>query len=397
MRRYPKIVDGVHALYLNGMMRAMVYALIGIFTPIYIYQLVVAMGQPGWVGVAGVGVFYLIIRVTVLVTSIPVSHLIERIGFRRSILISVFFLALYLLFLKLGAQNIWYLVLSAIAGGINTPCYWIARGSVISQDGSRQSVGRQMGNLLSIEEVSAMLGPLLAGLIIEKWGFVELYSLALVILVVSVLPMWYMPGHTHKNGASWRGFKVWVKNRRYFHLAVGIAGKSVNDFASAIVWPLAIFLMGWHAVKLGGLFSMVSVVAIIVRMVGGKWFDVLHGKRDMSDEKMFAVATLGTSMVQMARIFVRSVSTIFSVDLIGAVFSTLYGTMYSDYEQLGGMRMGSIAYWVYVEIVYSSMAIIMMSLLIIGAWFSVWKELFLLMASTWAIIGMVQARESNLT
>ncbi len=389
--------DGVHAMYLNGMMRAMVYSLVGIFTPIYIYQLVMNRGGSGTFGVIAVALFYLLIRVTVLVFALPVSHMIERVGFRRSILVSAVFLGLYLFFLRLARFDIWYLVIAAVAGGINTPSYWIARGSVISQDGSRGQVGKQIGNLLSVEELSAILGPVAAGLVIEKWGFSYLYFLALIVLLASVIPMWYMPRHTHKNGASWRGFGIWIKNRRYFHQAVGIAGKSVIDYASAVVWPLAIFVMGWHTSLLGGLFSLVAIIGVCGRLVYGRLFDTLHKRGDMADEKLFASVSFGVSMLHLARIFAMSVKTIFALDLFGAIFATLHSSMYSSYEQLGGMRMGSIAYWVYKEIVYSVMVVVMMGVLAVAAWFSVWKELFLLMASMWVIIGMVQARESNLT
>lgn len=396
MSFWRKNLDGMHALYLNGTMRSMVFALIGIFTPIFVYNEMVSSGYSPWVGVASVAGFYLITRLVVLLTAIPASHLIEKIGFRRSILVSGIFLALYLVCLKLASGNLWLLAIAPVLGGLNIPTYWIARGSMISQDGSRGEVGRQMGRLLIFEQVSAMMGPLLAGLVIEKWGFPQLYSLAFVVLLLSVVPLWHIPSHSHRNGATWRGFAQWATNRRYFHQAVGIAGRAVDDYAISLIWPLTIYLMGWHISGVGGLFSAVSVVAILVRYVSGRFFDVLYKRRDWSDELIFGVAHVGTSVIWMVRIFITSVRAVFATDLIGAVFGTLYGSMYLDYQQLGGMRMGSIAYWVYSEIVYSIAVVAMMSAMILGAWIGIWRELIFVLAALWGLLGMVQARESNM-
>ncbi|MFH2085329.1 MAG: MFS transporter [bacterium] len=396
MRLFRRDLDGMHALYLNGMMRSMVFALIGIFTPVFVYLEMVKGGYASWQAVAGVAAFYLITRLVVLLTAIPASHYIEKVGFRRSILVSAVFLAAYLFTLKMAPGNLWLLLLAPVLGGLNIPTYWIARGSIISQDGNKREVGSQMGRLLVVEQVSAMTGPLLAGLIIEKWGFPQLYSLAAVVLMLSVVPLWYMPGHSHRNGASWKGFGDWIRNRRYFHQAVGVASRAVDDYAIAIIWPLAIYLMGWHVSSVGGLFSAVSVISILVRYILSKWFDVWLKRRDWSDELVFGAAQVGTSVIWTVRVFITSVRAVLTVDLLGAVFGALYGGMYLDYVQLGGMRMGSIAYWVYTEMIYSIATIFVASAMMVGAWFGIWKELVLAMASLWALLGMVQARESNM-
>ncbi len=396
MRSYHYYQDGVHALYVNGMLRSMVFALVGIFTPIFIYREIYSATNLIWISVAAVAAFYLIIRMVVLLIAIPASALIARIGFRRSILVSAVCLAIYLISLKLAPMNLWYFVVAAICGGLNIPMYWIARGSVISQDGNKSQIGHQMGWMLTIEQIVSMLGPITAALIIVQWGFSTLYSMGFVVLCLSVVPLWHMHGHTHINGASWRGFIYWTRDRRYFHQAVGIAAKAVDDYVIANMWPLAIMLMGWHATALGGLFSAVSIVAIIVRILTVKLFDKWRKRGDYSDEAVFGVAATMSSIVWVVRMFIVSAKSILSVDLIGAIFGTLYSSMFIDYEHLGGIRMGSIAYWVYAEMVYSISTITLMILMIIGAYYGIWKEVVLLAAALWTMMGMIQARESNM-
>ncbi len=373
--------------YLNGMLRSLVFALVGIFTPVFLYQIG---------GVMMVVAYYILTRVVTLMFVVPISHLIERIGFRRSIAISLIILAVNLGALLLADKYIGLVVLSAIAGGLNIPFYWVARNSAISQDEDGRQVGRQMGIMTSMEQVATLLGPLAAGLIIEKWGFAVLYGVALIVLGVSVVPLLGMPPHVHPNGATWRGFARWVRDRRYFHNAVGIGGRAVDDYAMSVLWPLAIFVMGIKIGIMGGIFSTVAVVSLLVRMVLARVFDRMHGRRDWSDELLYGLSACVNGVTWIVRMLVGSLGAILMLDLSGAIFGTIYSSLYVDYEQLGGKRMGSIAYWVYGEMMYSIMTIGLFTAVGVGVGLGVWKEVFMILASFWVLISIVMARESNL-
>ena len=63
---------------------------------------------------------------------------------------------------------------------------------------------------------------------------------------------------------------------------------------------------------------------------------------------------------------------------------------------LGGKRMGSIAYWVYMEIIYSLGAITVFGVMAVGIYFGIWKELVMGTIALWSLATIVMARESNL-
>lgn len=373
--------------YLNGMMRALVMALVGIFTPIYIYEI----AGIGWV----IG-YYLLIRIVVLFFAIPVSHIIEKIGFRRSIGISLVLLMICYGTL-LGYQGEWWLlIISLVASGLNIPFYWLARSSAIAQDSETAHVGRQLGILTSVEAVATMLGPLSAGLIIEQWGFGVMYLAAILILLTSLVPLLSMPPHTHKNGASWEGFVRWIQSRRYFHNAIGIGARAVDDYGLNVLWPLAIFVLGVNTGTVGGIFTLSALVALVVRLVMGRMFDRLHDRRDLSDEWVYGAAAGVNAILWLLRILAHSVGIIVGIDLMGAIFGTTYSSYYVDYEQLGGKRMGSIAYFVYGEMMYSIMAIWLFGMVAVGWYLGIWREVFMILAAFWVLISIIMARESNM-
>lgn len=373
--------------YLNGMLRALVLSLIGIFTPLYIYKL---MGLWAVLG------YYAVLRLTTLLTVLPVAKVIEKVGFRRSITLSIGFLAASLASLMMAGRGEGYVWVAAILSGINVGFYWVARNSAIAQDSHPRSVGREMGVLTSVESVATMLGPLTAGLVIERWGFGNLYGLALIILVLSVLPLWGMHAHVHQNGASWSGFWRWVSGRNYFHNAVGVAGRAVDEYAIAVMWPLAVFMMGIRVGVVGGVFSLVAIAGVGVRLLLGRWFDRWHAHRDYSDEWIFGLAATGSAIVWLGRLGVKSLGAVIGVDLLGSLFGTTYNSMAVDYQQLGGKRMGSIAYWVYGEMVQSATVVVWLGMLAVAAWAGVWRETLLVTASFWVLVSIILAKESNL-
>ena len=58
--------------------------------------------------------------------------------------------------------------------------------------------------------------------------------------------------------------------------------------------------------------------------------------------------------------------------------------------------MGSIAFWVYLEIIYSLGGIVIFGLMAIGVYLGIWKELVIGSIALWSLATIVIARESNL-
>jgi hypothetical protein len=163
-----------------------------------------------------------------------------------------------------------------------------------------------------------------------------------------------------------------------------------------VIWPLVLFLQGINNEKLGAIYSGVAVVTIIVQYVSSKWFDRLRSKNDYTDEGVYGFASFGVAVSWLARIFVSGIGQILPVDIGRQIFSAVHTNFYSDYLHLGGKRMGSIAYWVYMETIYSFGTIFIFGIMAIGLYFGIWKEMVLSTIALWSLATIVIARESNI-
>lgn len=388
--------DGMQAFYVNGLFRALVLSMVGIFTPIFIYRTMEPVLGGYMYGVMAVGVFYLLVRLMVLGLLFPLSKLIERIGFRWSVMVSVVFLGAYNLMLSLASDNWRWFFPAGLLLALNIVFYWIARNSVVILDSEGEEMGKQVGFLTVLESSGGILGPVVGGFLATVYGFGVLYLVAMGILLFSVVPLFYMPHHIHRNGVSLKGYFKWIKSRKFFHQAVVASSRGMDDYGWMLLWPFALSFIFGGLEKLGAVFSFLGFTSVVVRFVSGRAFDKLHEKGGMEDEWMFGVFGVLNALSWVVRMFLSTVGGVFLFEATVGNAGTVFRNLSDDYFYLGGKRMSEIAYTVYREVTYSLAAVFLMLVMILGARLGVWKELVFAMISLWAVLGIVQARESNL-
>lgn len=367
-----------------------------IFTPIYLYSTGLSVYGSMKQALFLVVGYYLLQRILIAVGVFPLSKIIERLGFRRSVALSLFFLILHTLSLILISKNIVWIWAAAVFIAIQTPLYWISRDSVISQDSLNPEMGRNMANLAVWEKIATIIGPFFGGLILSIYGFVAMYAVAVVFLVLSAIPLWWMHSHTHKNGVSVKGFFFFLRDKRFVHTAVSNFAMSIQDYSLSVIWPLILFFRGIHDKTLGGLFSLVAVASLLVEYGAGRFFDTLRKRRDWADESVYALSGVANSAIWMARMFARVIKQFLTIDLIGSFIITIFGSFFGDYMHIAGKRMGSIAFWVYEEVLYSLGTVFLFSLMALGVRYGIWMELIIVTAAWWSLVAIVAARESNL-
>ncbi len=408
-RHLPEKVDyrlsGMKAFYINAMLRSLAFSLVGIFTPIYIYKIMRTVTGTGRGALLALIAYYAVVRLTVLLLSIPSSKLIEKIGFRRSVALSIGLLVGYFLAL-FGAGKVWWLVY--VAGGLlglNIPLYWISRSSVLSLDGETKTIGKELGFLSTMERVGAMLGPIAGAAIIGMWGFRTVYGVAFVVLLTSVVPLFSMPPHQHRNGVSWRGFWQWLRDKNFYHQAIGVVARTFDDYSSTIVWPLLIWLMGINIKTMGWVFSLIGLTALVYRLLTGAVFDWLYNKRHYEDEIFFGLTAIVYGLTWVARVFITTVKGVLIVDGGFGGFGVAYRNVSDDYIVLGGKRMHEIAYYTYRTLTYSLGVLAYLILwwlgvnlssgneAVVGGW---WRIILFGVTAVMMVVAIVQARESNL-
>jgi len=367
-----------------------------IYVPIFLYL----KGNEVWgqarYGLLLVIAFFAIQRLMIMLGLFPLSKMIERMGFRKSISLSVIFLMGYTGSLLLANSNVWWLLGATICGSIQITLYWLSRDSALSQDIKFGMMGSRMGYIGVLENIAGLLGPFVGGVIVAVYGYSTLFVVALIVLAMSAIPLWWMPPHSHKNGVSFAGLWYFLSDGRYVHQALASFSTAMNDYGNGVIWPLILFIQGIRDEKMGAVYSMAAVVTIVIQYLAGSWFDKLRSRKDYSDEGVFGIASVGLSIAWIVRMFVSSFMQVVSIDLGRQLFNAVYANFFTDYTHLGGKRMGSIAFWVYMQAVYTMGVIFILGVMAIGVYFDIWKELVLITIALWSLGSILVARESNM-
>lgn len=389
-------IDSVQAFYANSLLRSLYMAMTTIYVPIFLYLKGSELWGSATYGLLLIVAFYGLQRIFLLIGLFPLSKMVEKMGFRKSISLSVIFLMGYTGSLLLSQSNLYFLIAAIVCGSCQITLYWLSRDSALSQDIKTGLMGSRMGFIGALENIAGLLGPFVGGVIVTIFGYSTLFVVALIILGLSAIPLWWMPPHSHKNGVTWSGFWYFISDARYLHQAVASFSSALNEYGNGVIWPIILFVQGIQNENLGVIYSAVAVVTIVVQYLAGTWFDKLRARKDFTDEGIYGIATVGLSMAWVVRIFVNGISQILPIDMGRQIFAALHSNFYNDYNHLGGKRMGSIAYWVYSQAIYSVGAIFLFGVMGIGIYFGVWKELVLVTIALWSLGSMVAARESNL-
>ncbi len=258
-------LKGLSGIYLNTAVRDFAFGVLGILIPIYVYQVTHSLNSTI--------LFFLIYRISTLVSLYPSTKLIEKIGPDFSMLVSSFLAAFYLTFLSLLNDFPHFFWISAIFGGLQLSLHWLPYHTAFSNVTKDKNLCKNITNASNLSRLARTLAPLLGGIIAAKLGFSTLLLASVLLLIVSSLPVFFDEYDKKEN--IWPIKKLVKKQfepkNRPLNLAFFFQG-----FRTAIdgaVWPLIIYFAIPDFKKIGGITTITLLVSVINLRWIGKNFD----------------------------------------------------------------------------------------------------------------------------
>jgi len=258
----------LNELYISIAIRAFAVSLIGVFIPIYFYQ----QGYSFF----SIFLFYAFWSLTHLLFSIPSAKISSKLGLKRSILLSIPFLILFFFFLYSLENFNWPLPLLSILIGLSTSLFWLSYHVDFAKFSNRKNRGKQVGFSKIIIAVFSVLGPIAGGIILTFVGFGMLFIIVSVLLIGSVIPLFFSREIHEPSSFSLKGFFRGQKIKDILsYIGFGIEGK-----IGAVVWPLFIFIFIFSEkyISLGLVSSLTLGVALISVIFIGKFSDIYRRK-----------------------------------------------------------------------------------------------------------------------
>lgn len=349
--------DELSQIYISSFFRTMAISLVGIFIPIFLYDL-------GY-GLEGVFVFHMMYFLARSVVHLPAGYLIARVGPKHTILLSfIAQLTTSFMFLLLPNYDIPLMLIAAIFAVANT-LFFVAYHVDFSKVKHSDHSGKEMGFANVVQRIGGALGPVTGGVVATLFGPEYIFLVMSVMLFIGVLPLFTTaePVQTRQRIR----FRTFPTSRIKRDL-VSYVGLTVPHHLSVSLWPffLALYALGSSVyLELGILSSVAFLVSIVTAFAIGRVVDNGKGR------SLLRIASVTDMFVQFMKPFVGSFPFALTLNSVGestavSMRITYHKGMYDAADSHPGNRI------VYVSIMELAgaltKAIIWAIMLLIGIW-----------------------------
>ncbi|MBI5078087.1 MAG: hypothetical protein HZB11_01805 [Candidatus Yonathbacteria bacterium] len=297
---------GFLGLYFGRMVMAVSSGLLGVFLPIFLYNL--SGGN-----IPLVMAYYAIASGVYLFLVAFGAQFLNRFGFRTALVIASFAaVVINTSYYFTTPDNMWsVLPISLFFVIIFRLLFWIPYHvdfAIFTNVGKR---GGQVGLMLSTITLLGVVGPMIAGYIIEAYSFQTLFFIAILVYTIGMIPFATVPRTNEK--FSWDYARAWRELFKKKNRAVvwGSIATGAEDTIGIIVWPIFIFLLlKGDYFKVGALSSLVVGVTVLLQYMFGHYLDRM-GKKD----KMLKTGSILYAIGWLVKIFVITAFHVFIVGL----------------------------------------------------------------------------------
>jgi len=301
--------QGFVSLYTGKTIVMVAMALLGMFLPIFLYELF-DKNFSSVVLYYGVGYFLYGLLVTISV------RFLNKFGFRRSLRVSVFLGALfYAIFYFIDKGNLIFLIpLSILVLVLYRMLYWLPYHVDLAKFTSQKNRGRQLSVIRATRQAAGIFIPLIAGFVVSYYGFDILFVIAIVLYLVSYIPYLSIPRTRER--FSWSLRKTWQEffSRKRRKIVLAFMADGAENIVWVVVWPVFIYqLLKGNYFYVGAVSSLIIAVTVILQLLLGKYIDLRTSK-----EKVLKWGSFFYSLGWLVKIFI---TTAFQIFIVGSYHS----------------------------------------------------------------------------
>lgn len=296
----------LNELYVSIVLRTLAFSMIGIFVPLFLFK------ELNY-SLSSIILFYLVYAISFLAFTPLGVFLINKIGFKHSMLVSSPLYVGYFACLYLLKENPLLFFVVPFIYGFGEGIFWIAFHTDFSMYSDKKKRGDQISKFYSFSLLSGLVGPMIGGFILTYSSFNVLFFIVSILLLGSTIPLLFSKDVKKNYVFSWNVLKEGSIKDLISYSAVGARG-----MVSMVFWPIFIFAILKLYVAMGSLFTLLGIFSLFVTYVVGKLTDVFNKR------KLVRIFSISHSFIWLTVLFVRTkleligVAMLLSLTAIGA-------------------------------------------------------------------------------
>lgn len=291
----------IDEIYVSMSLRSFAISVVAIFIPIYLYKLGYSLQS--------ILFFYMLIYVFKGLAEYFACNLVSRFGAKHIIALSLPLTSVSFIFLLTQGVYHWPLWILALANALPLSLFWLPYHDDLSKAKHSKEVGKEVGKIQFLINVSSALGPFIGGIIAGFFGMAYALLFATVVMMFAVVPLFKSPEITKRRSLSMKNFSL----KRDIRDMIAYSGVGLENISSMIVWPLILFFIIESYTKLGSIATISLFVAITASIYMGKVTDK-YEKR-----KVMRVSGITHSLSIAARFVATTVNAAYLVNILSSV------------------------------------------------------------------------------
>jgi MFS family permease len=321
-------------LYISMMIRTLGLSLIGIFIPVFLYQLGYTIPE--------IAIFFVTLYTWRIIWDFQAARLVGYFGPKHMMILGHIFLISTLGLILTLEQNAWPLWVIALVDGAGTGLFFTAYHVEFSKIQNTVKSGKELSVMFQLGKLSSAAGPVLGGFIAQSYGFDYAIYFAVILIVISAVPLIMSPEPVRKHQhITFKGFPWRATWQNIF--ANSMAGP--DQMVTLFMWPLfvSIFIFTQDVYVSVGLVTTVGLISsFLFAKLFGRLIDNAGGK------KLLKLGALSASLIHVVRIFTKTPISVYGLNIVGDPASISFRMaftkgMYYDASSHEGYRDAYIA------------------------------------------------------
>lgn len=296
-------------------------ALLGIFVPIFLYEVT---GNNFYI----VGNYYALLSFLYALLLVPGMWVTNRIGFSRTLVLGgVCSVILYTFMFFMNEVNYLFILppLTVVIVAFRI-FHWVPYHvdfTLFTSDGER---GRIVSLSMATIAFLGVVGPILAGFIIDKAGYDTLFAVAIALLMAATISYAFVPETATQFTWSYRQTLQKMFSKDYSGVALGEFANGIEVAVTTIVWPIFLYeILNGDVFSIGAVSTVIVAVTIVLQLMIGKYLDAKKGNH----EKALKVGSTLYAIGWIFKIFVLSTAQVFFVGLYHNIVKIFTKTPFS--------------------------------------------------------------------
>lgn len=281
-------------------------ALVGIFLPIYLYE-----STESFLAVA---LFYGLASLGYALLLPPGMHITNRIGFSRTLILgAVFAIGTYICLYFSKPETIYtYLPWILITTVLFRLFHWVPYHvdfALFTTPGER---GKDVSLVFATIAFLGVIGPILAGFIINQTSYNTLFAIVIALLAASAVSYMFVPETAaHFEWSSKETFKR-MFDPSVRGLVIGAMAAGAEVIVTLVVWPVFLYeLLNGDVLEIGMLSTVIVLLTIGLQLAIGRYIDRGKGQA----VKTLRYGSFFYSLGWLLKIFVLSSLQVFLIGL----------------------------------------------------------------------------------